>query len=429
MKPENLVIKNNEAFLHQYKLADLATTYHTPLYVYDKADIIHKMKLYKESFVSKLFSTTIVYACKAFLVPKMIDLLKENNLYMDSVSLGDMALAKANGFDMNHILFHGNNKTDEELNYAIDNSIGFIICDNLHELKRLVKIAETRKQVIHTMFRINPLIDCHTHKYIQTANNISKFGECIEDESCIDEIMSTYKNSSYVKLFGFHAHIGSSIHEAAPFLLLSDKMIEFSKTIEAKYNIQLPYLNLGGGMGIRYEEGEVALNQTDFLKSWINHIEKKIQEVRYNLKRVFIEPGRSIVGEAGMTLYTIGDTKRTFGGKNYLFIDGGMTDNIRPSLYNAKYHAMVCNHVVSKDKQIVDIAGKCCESGDILIHDECLPVTKAKDILAIFTTGAYTYQMFMEYNSMLRPMVVFVDETGVEVVSKRQTIEEYINRF
>lgn len=243
MKPENLVIKNNEAYLHQYKLADLATTYHTPLYVYDKADIIHKMKLYKESFVSKLFSTTIVYACKAFLVPKMIDLLKENNLYMDSVSLGDMALAKANGFDMNHILFHGNNKTDEELNYAIDNSIGFIICDNLHELKRLVKIAETRKQVIHTMFRINPLIDCHTHKYIQTANNISKFGECIEDESCIDEIMSTYKNSSYVKLFGFHAHIGSSIHEAAPFLLLSDKMIEFSKTIEAKYNIQLPYLN------------------------------------------------------------------------------------------------------------------------------------------------------------------------------------------
>jgi diaminopimelate decarboxylase len=429
MKPTHYQVKNNQAYLFETSLAQLAKDYQTPLYVYDEEEIQEKLATYRTNFSSSKFQTQIIYACKAFLVPALLDLLKSESCGMDSVSLGDLAIAQHYHFPMEHIVFHGNNKTDEELEFALDHNVGLIVVDNLDELIRLNQIASIKNKMVSTLFRMNPGVDSHTHRYIQTALNASKFGESIYDEEQIEKIMNVYKASQNVRLCGFHSHIGSQIHELAPFLLQTRKMAEFSHQIEKTYGIELPYFNLGGGIAINYEENEPKMDYANLLKEWIKEIEIIFDGTMYHPKKVFLEPGRSIVGEAGLTLYTVGETKKTYGGKNYLFVDGGMCDNIRPALYNARYHAVVCNHVEDKQTLKVDVAGKCCESGDILIHDEILPVTKPKDILAIFSTGAYNYDMFVEYNSILRPAVVFVSSKKVQVVSRRQTLDDLIHRF
>lgn len=428
MKPMNLRIQNNELYLHDYALTKLAKEYHTPLYVFDEVELRMKMRLFKQWFRSPKFDTDIVYASKAFLVPEMAKLVAREELLMDAVSLGDMYIALKAGFPMERIVFHGNNKAVEELQFAIKNHVGIIVVDNLHELEVLENLACANNTIVKTMFRINPGIDTHTHKYIQTALYVSKFGESIYDDQMIDQVMKTYLKCSSVKLLGFHAHIGSQIKDLKPFLLCVNKMISFTKEVCDKYQVTLTHLNLGGGFGIPYQEDEETIDLKVGLTKMIKRIESKCRELSFSLQKVMIEPGRSIVGNAGITLYESGIIKQTFGGKNYLFIDGGMTDNIRPALYQAVYSVDVANKIMSDKIIKVDVAGKCCESGDVIAHDVMIPKTDIGDILVVYATGAYTYSMSSNYNNLTKPAVIFVGE-DVKLVSKRQTLEELNNIF
>lgn len=424
----NLKVINNELYLGKYKLSDIGKEYGTPSYIFDEDDLDQKMSFYKSTFKSDLFDTKVVYASKAFLVPEVCKLLSKNGLYMDAMSITDMEIAKYAGFDLEHIVFHGNNKSNEELKYAVENNIGYIVVDNLDELERLIEISKNAKRCVNTLFRINPLVDAHTHAYIQTALNASKFGESIEDSKTIDNIINTYKKTNNVKLLGFHAHIGSQIKEVGPFMLLVEKMVKFTKEINDLYLLSLDTINLGGGFGIEYYSGDEKVNLKEMLTFVIRKLEEEIKKNEIKINNVMIEPGRSIVGPACLTLYECGITKKTIGGKNFLFIDGGMTDNIRPALYEAKYEAVVVNKVSSNQKIVVDVVGKCCESGDFIIKDALLPVAKPGDYLAVFQTGAYNYSMHVEYNGHLRPQVLFVGDK-IKVVSKKQTIENILELF
>lgn len=428
MKPKYLYTKNNELYLHNFSLKSLAEKYKTPLYVYDEVDLDEKMKEYKEFFSSKKFDTKIVYASKAFLVPEIAKMVQKNDLYMDSVSLGDLYIAKKAGFEFKRIVFHGNNKSDEELSYAVENNVGLIVVDNIDELNRLIKIAQKKNQEVNTLFRVNPGINAHTHKYIKTSLYVSKFGESIYDEQMIDLIINTYQKNKLVKLLGFHSHIGSQIKEIHPFVLNIKKMVAFSKYIEKKFQISLPILNIGGGFGIKYYEGDSDVDLSKLLRRMIKTIENEIKKIDYTPQTIMIEPGRSIVGSAGITLYECGTLKHTYGGKNYLFIDGGMTDNIRPSLYQAKYEVAIAGKVENEKNVIVDIAGKCCESGDIIAYDVMLPTPEVGDILVTFATGAYTYSMASNYNNNLKPMVIFVGDK-VKIVSKRESLDDLNKLF
>jgi len=420
MKPSHLTTKYNQLYLHDFALKELAEKYGTPLYVYDEEEIHEKLKLYKNTFKSDKFQTEIVYASKAFLCKYMCTIANDEACFIDAVSLGDLYIIKEAGFPLSKVVFHGNNKSNEELSFAITNNVGLIVVDNLNELIVIDKIAKKEKLSVNTLFRVNPGIDAHTHKYIQTALFVSKFGESIYDEEMIDKIISTYKKSKYVNLLGFHSHIGSQIKEFKPFLLNIDKMIEFSKKIEDKYNITLPFLNLGGGFGIKYYEKDTSFSVDVLLKRMIKRIEKLKKELNYNLRKVFIEPGRSIVANAGITLYKCGIIKKTYGGKNFLFIDGGMTDNIRPALYQAIYACDIVNKVNNPKIIKVDIAGKCCESGDIIAHDVLVPNVSPGDIMTVYATGAYTYSMSSNYNSILKPAVIMVSKSDKLVVKKEE---------
>ncbi len=428
MKPLNLTTINNELYLNNYSLKELAKTYHTPLYVYDENHILKVIDEYLNNFKTTKFETKIVYASKAFLVPEICKIASSKGLMIDAVSLGDLYVIERSGFSLKNVVFHGNNKSNEELKFAIEHKVGIIVVDNLDELNRLDEIANEKEVIVNTLFRVNPGIDAHTHKFIQTALYISKFGESIYDDETIDKIIKKYQVSNYIKLLGFHSHIGSQIHEQKPFLMNIDKMVEFTKKIENKYQIKLPYLNLGGGFGIQYQTTDKKLELENLLKKMIKRLTKKANALTYNLECAFIEPGRSIVGEAGITLYECGTIKHTYGGKNFLFVDGGMTDNIRPALYNASYTVDVVNKINEQKNITVDIAGKCCESGDIIAHNQLIPKTIPGDILVVYGTGAYTYSMSSNYNGQLKPSVILVGEK-IKVISKRENLNDLYRHF
>lgn len=426
MKPNNLKEINNELYIGDYSLKSLAEKYQTPLYVYDEKDLLSTIKEYKEGFKSTKFLTQVVYASKAFLVPAICEIMKKYDLMIDAVSIGDLYVIKNANFSLEKVVFHGNNKSNDELDFAVKNEVGLIVVDNLDELIRLNEIASIYQKEVKTLLRINPGIDAHTHKYIQTALYVSKFGESIYDEVMLEKIMKKYQESNYVKLLGFHSHIGSQIHDVKPFLMNIDKMVIFTKMMETKYNIKLPYLNLGGGFGIKYLENDKELLLDKLLNKMIKRLETISKKENYSLEKVFIEPGRSIVGRAGITLYECGTIKKTYGGKNYLFINGGMTDNIRPALYSAKYSVEVTPKNI--EKIVVDVAGKCCESGDIIAHNQLIDVPKSGDILVVYATGAYTYSMSSNYNGQLKPAVILVGDK-VTLISKREKLSDLITPF
>ena len=427
MKPKYLNVKNNTAYIRDINLIDVAKEYKTPLYVFDQVELEDNMKLFKEKFNSNLFNCHTVYASKAFLVPAMCDLLVKHGLWMDAVSLGDLYVAYKSNFPMDHIIFHGNNKTYEELEFAVNHNV-VVVVDHLEELVLLNSICENKQKYINTMFRINPGIDAHTHKFIQTATFVSKFGESMFDEKTIDKIMVKYCESNYVKLLGFHSHIGSQIQEIEPFLLNVSKMLSFSKQIMDKYNYKLTTVNFGGGFGIPYIQNDQPLDKKLTCEKMIDLISSLGSEIGFIPNDVFIEPGRSIVGNACVTLYTCGDVKHTYGNTFYQFIDGGMTDNIRPALYEAEYACDIVNKMNDEKVLFCDVAGKCCESGDIIIHNAMIPQTNCGDILMVYATGAYNYSMASNYNNMLKPAVVFIDDSA-RVVAKRETLDDLLKLF
>ncbi|MGL5049182.1 MAG: diaminopimelate decarboxylase [Fusobacteriaceae bacterium] len=420
-------MKNNDGILSigGISVEKLAQEFKTPLYIMDCQLIEENIKKFKSGFKSNEFKTEIVYASKAFLSKTMCKILQKYDLDIDAITTGELYTIQSSGFPMEKVHMHGNNKSEEELLFCLENGVGSIILDNFLEIKRLSTLAKKIDKKIKVMLRINIGIDAHTHEYIKTSKHSSKFGISIFGEdiySAVEEII----DSNNLEFLGFHCHIGSQIFDEMAFLEAGTAMIEFSKKISEKFSILIPEINLGGGFGVYYTEEDSEIDIESFMKKIITHIESQLKQQNYSIKKLSIEPGRSIVANAGSTLYTVGESKVTFSGEKYVFVDGGMGDNLRPALYQAKYEAVIANKMDYPTEELVNIAGKCCESGDILIKNISLQKSVSKDLLLIPTTGAYGYSMSNNYNKLVRPGVVFVKDGKAYVSIQRESYEDLI---
>lgn len=420
MKIENGILE-----IGGIKVTELARKYGTPLYIMDQALIEENIIKYKNNFKSSKFDTSIVYASKAFLSKAICQLVEKYDIDIDAVSGGELYNIKTSGLPMKKVHMHGNNKTDEELEMCLDYEIGSIVIDNEEEIGRLSKICKEKEKRIKVMMRINIGIDAHTHEYIKTSKHSSKFGESIFDSRIIEIVEKIVKDEN-MEFLGFHCHIGSQIFDTKAFHEGIESMVKETKKISEALGIYIPEINLGGGFGVYYTEKDTAIDVEQFMKSMIEHLERSLEVEKMKLQKVSIEPGRSIVANAGSTLYTVGGTKTTFGGVKYVFIDGGMTDNIRPALYQAEYEAVVANKANDTAEDIVTIAGKCCESGDLIIKNGKLAKAETGDLILVATTGAYGYSMSSNYNKAPRPAVVFVKEGKSAVSIKRESFEDLV---
>lgn len=415
-------MKNQVLEISNVRVDQLVEKYSTPLFVYDEEKIVNRINDFYKYFKSKEFSTEVIYASKAFTCGAMIDLLKDMDTSLDVVSGGELYLAHKHGFDMNKVFFHGNNKTNDELCMAIKYGCK-IVADNIDETKRIAKMASECKKHMQLLLRVNPGVEAHTHEYIITAKLDSKFGISITLENKIDEVIQVINDCEYLSFYSFHSHIGSQIFDTAAFKVAIETMVNFTNKYNDRYNMDIEALNIGGGFGVRYTSEDNPIPFDTMCKGLIEKLEETIRCTNSKIRHIMIEPGRSIVGEAGYTLYTVGYQKKTTN-KKYVFVDGGMSDNIRVSLYQAKYACDVANKMNDKKTQKVTVAGKCCESGDILAEDILLPEVKEKDILVFYTTGAYGYSMSSNYNRLNKPAVVFVNRGKARLVVKRETYED-----
>ncbi len=406
---------------------DLVKEFGTPLYVYDVSLIRERARGFKQTFDQLGIKAQVAYASKAFSTIAMIQLAEEEGLSLDVVSGGELYTAIAAEFPVERIHFHGNNKSREELEMALNYQIGCIVVDNFYELELLDTICAERNQSVSILLRVTPGIEAHTHDYILTGQEDSKFGFDLQNGQAAEALQKAM-NSEYLDLLGVQCHIGSQIFETTGFLLAARKI--FSKLHEWKetYSFESKVLNLGGGFGIRYTSEDEPIPASQYVKEIIEEVKKQASAFSMSMPEIWIEPGRSLVGDAGTTLYKIGSKKDVPNVRKYIAVDGGMSDNIRPALYEAKYEAILANKPLQPIEETVSIAGKCCESGDMLIWDLPLPKTDSDDILAVFCTGAYGYSMANNYNRIPRPPVVFVENGKAVLVVRRETFEDIVKQ-
>ncbi len=408
--------------------SDLATQFGTPLYVMDKAYIKNMCKIFRDTLLIEYGDGMICYASKAFSCKEIYRIINSMNMGVDVVSGGELFTASSVSFPMEKVCFHGNNKLKSELEYAIKQNVGYIVIDAFSEADMLDNLCKENNLVQPVLIRVNPGVEAHTHHFIQTAKIDSKFGFSIatgEAEDIIKYVLSK-KN---LCLKGLHCHIGSQIFENKSFSLAVNKMTDFYSKIKDNYAYEFDVLNLGGGFGIWYSEGDSSKTceeYSDYIKNIINTL--KIDIAKKNIKKPFLilEPGRSIVGEAGITLYKAGRIKEIKDIKNYVSIDGGMFDNPRYALYQAKYTVVAPDKMKAEKVKNYTIAGKCCESGDIIAEDCSLPEIFEGDLIAVLSTGAYNYSMSSNYNRNLIPPVVMVENGKAYYAVKPQTFDDII---
>ncbi|MEH7387732.1 diaminopimelate decarboxylase [Bacillus sp. JJ1521] len=404
---------------------ELAKQYGTPLYVYDVALIRERARSFRETFKRLNIPAQVAYASKAFSTIAMVQLAHEEGLSLDVVSGGELFTALQAGFPVERIHFHGNNKSHEELDMAVKNKIGCIVVDNFYELSLLEQVCIENKSTMQILLRVTPGVEAHTHDYITTGQEDSKFGFGLENGQA-DEAVEQALHSDYLELLGIHSHIGSQIFETTGFLVAAGKMFAKLKDWKDRFGFAPKVLNLGGGFGIRYTEEDHPLPVSKYVEAIIGEVKKYADELSIDIPEIWIEPGRSIVGDAGTTIYSVGSRKEVPNIRQYLAIDGGMSDNIRPALYQAKYEAVLANRVEDAVEETVSIAGKCCESGDMLIWDLPLPKANSDDMLAVFCTGAYGYAMASNYNRIPRPAVLFVENGEAQLVVQRESYEDLV---
>lgn len=417
--------EENHLMIGECDAVEIVKEYGTPLYVMDECLIRDNCRSFLQSFTSVYDNIGIAYAGKAFLNLAMCRIVEEEGLYLDVVSGGELYTAMKAGFPASKIIFHGNNKTDDELLMALDYGVGRIVVDSFNELYKLNTLSEFSSRISNIYLRISPGIEAHTHDYIKTGHIDSKFGFPIINGQAYDAVREAIRLKNLC-LRGIHCHIGSQIFETKPYIDAAGVMIDFMLLIKENCNIELEEIDLGGGFGIYYTEGDMPISKTEIASSIMCKINNTTKA--YGLKKPFVivEPGRSIVGNAGTTLYTVGAIKEIPGIRKYIAVDGGMVDNIRPALYSARYEAAVANRMNDENGEIVTIVGKCCESGDILIKDIEMPCIKENDIVAIFSTGAYGQSMSSNYNRIPKPAVVLVEDGASCIISKRETYDEII---
>lgn len=408
---------------------DIARNFGTPVYVVDEAYVREMMRVYKKTIENEYGGNGLVaYASKAFSCKAIYSIARQENIGVDVVSGGELYTATTAGFPSEKIYMHGNNKLLNELIFAVEKRVGTIVVDSFREADILDSICNERGVIQNILVRINPGVEAHTHAFVQTARTDSKFGFSISDGTA-EEITSYILKKKNLRLKGYHCHIGSQIFEKQSFVLAADKVMDFVALMKDKSGFVADTINIGGGFGIWYNNEDPKLKLSDYaeyLKALISAIKSKSEE--HGIKEPFlvIEPGRSIIGEAGITLYTVGAIKDITGIKKYVAIDGGMFDNPRYALYQSKYTALLANRANEECVEKVTIAGKCCESGDLIAVDVALPKAESGDILAVLSTGAYNYSMASNYNRNLIPPVVLVKDGKAEYIVKPQTFEDIV---
>lgn len=403
---------------------ELAKTFGTPLYVFDEAYIRKMMRVYRDT-LKKYYGNNgkILYASKAFSCKAIYRIADEENIGVDVVSGGELYTALQAGFSAENIYMHGNNKLDYEIGEALDAGIGCIVADAYSEIDKIDAEAQKRGICQRILIRINPGVEAHTHAFVQTATTDSKFGFSIADGTA-ERVTAYAMSKKNVVLEGYHCHIGSQIFEKHSFVLAVNKCMDFAAEMQKKLSFRLQTLNIGGGFGIWYTDEDRKIppeGYAEYLEALIQAVKEKASEYAMELPYLLLEPGRSIIGEAGITLYTVGAIKDIPGVKKYLAVDGGMFDNPRYALYESKYTPVLANRANEENTEIVSIAGKCCESGDLIAVNVNLPKAETGDILAILSTGAYNYSMAMNYNRNKIPPCVLVNKGKAEYIVKPQT--------
>ena len=426
---DTLSVTNNGTLqIGGVNVKDLASLYGTPLYVYDKSYIKNICEIFTESLNKYYGFGKIFYASKAFSCKEIYRIIKDKGLGADVVSTGEIFTALSSGFNAENMCFHGNNKSKVDLEFAVKNGVGYIVIDAISEIEDLDFICKglnTRQKVL---LRVNPGVEAHTHHYIQTAKPDSKFGFSIETGDA-DIAANKLVNTENLDFCGLHCHIGSQIFEKTSFEIAVDKMTDYYKKVCETFGIKLSVLNLGGGFGIYYTDQDPKFryrDYADYIKSICEKLNECVEKKGINKPFLILEPGRSIVGEAGITLYTVGRIKKISGLKNYLSIDGGMFENPRFALYQAKYTVVAAEKANEKPNTVYTIAGKCCESGDIIAENVNLPEMKEGEILAVMSTGAYNYSMASNYNRNFIPPVVMVENGKSYLCVKKQDYNDIV---
>ena len=402
---------------------ELAKKYGTPIYVMDEVTLRKIAREYKDAF-SSYKKVNMMYASKALMTSQIAKILHEEGFGFDVVSGGEIFTIHNAKVDMNYATFNGNNKTYDEIELALNLNVGRISVDNFYEIKLLDEIAKKKNKVQKILLRITPGIECHTHEYIQTGHLDSKFGF---DLTQIDEAVNLIKNEcKNIEIKGLHAHIGSQIFETQVYYDEIGVLIKELKRINEVHNLNLDEMNIGGGLGITYTNEDCPPSVYELAGVILKSIKENCAKYNFDEPILYIEPGRSIVGTSGVTLYTIGSYKQVPKGRKYIAVDGGMADNPRPSMYGAKYVAEIANKKENENFEKVTVAGRFCESGDILIKDIELNSPETGDILCVYNTGAYGYSMSSNYNRVLKPAMVLVNNSQSDIIIKRETYEQLV---
>ncbi len=400
---------------------ELAEEFGTPLYLFDEVSLRSQCAEFKAEFGQRYAATTVIYACKAVINKALARLFKEEGLGLDVVSGGEIGIARSAGFPLDKVYFHGNNKSAEELNLALDWGVGRIVVDNFHELKMLSEIAVAKEQKADILLRISPGVDPHTHQYVTTGNIDSKFGfPLVSGEEAVIEAMSR----PGLNPVGLHFHIGSLIFEVEPYQQAIEFILNFAADMKRKHGFELKELDIGGGFAVQYTLEAPSQPISYYAEALTSRIVSNCRRLRLAQPRLIIEPGRSVVAKAGVALYEVGVVKDIPGVRCYVSVDGGMGDNIRPALYGAKLEAVLANNMRGKEAGKVTIAGKFCESGDILIRDIGLPAVVTGDIVAVAGCGAYSIPQASNYNASLYPAIILVKEGKARLIRRRQTLED-----
>ncbi|WP_373532900.1 diaminopimelate decarboxylase [Vampirovibrio sp.] len=430
MKPITYSLDDNsQPLVGGVNLVELAQTHGTPLFVLDEATVRASAKAYKETLAQAYPGASLpLYACKANMSMGLVKLMEQEGMGLDVVSGGELYTAIQAGFPLDRVLFNGNNKTAQELELAIHHGVGRISVDNFQDLEFIHKIAASKAKKVDVLLRITPGIECHTHDYIKTGHIDSKFGfDLSQLPAAIDLIQDGFRET--ITLKGLHAHIGSQIFETKPYEDLIEIMMNIYYNVREQYDgLVMEDIDLGGGLGVTY----MGQDDPPAVPAAVQGIAEKLnayaKRLNYPLPRLLMEPGRSMVATAGLTLYTVGSMKDVPGLRKYVAVDGGMGDNIRPALYQAQYSAVVANKINAPVEETVTIVGKYCESGDILIKGLPVPHLENGDILAVFGTGAYNYSMASNYNRFPRPAVVLVEAGKAHVLVQRETYDTIIQQ-
>jgi diaminopimelate decarboxylase len=407
-------------------VVDLAEEFGTPLYLFDESTLRHKCREFKDEFCRYHPDTLVIYASKAFLNKALALIFKEEGLGLDVVSGGELSIAHSVDFSLDKVYFNGNNKTPEELNLALDWGVGRIVVDNFYELELLNKLVKEKGTSQDILLRLTPGVDPHTHQYTTTGTIESKFGFPLATGQA-EEAVNQALSASNLNLLGFHFHLGSPVSEIQPYELAMELVLGFAREMSRKFKFNLNEFDIGGGFAVPYTLDSEVPTIADYAGALTGKLSSLISGLGLSRLRLIIEPGRAIVGQAGVALYKVGAIKEIPGIKKYVCVDGGISDNIRPALYGAKYEALVSNKALKAEKEVVTIAGKLCQSGDILVRDINLASVHPGDIIAIPVCGAYSIPMSSNYNAMPRPAIAMVKEGRARLIRRRETYQDLMN--